>query len=303
MDGYSWNGLVSVNGAPPSNTLAYYRAMSPGWLSVMKIPLIAGRDFRPDDARPGVAIVNETFAKTYFAGENPVGKWFAGGQKEPPIQIVGLMRDARYRNMREPIPPQAFFPMNGGDERGVSQPRTAAAFVVRTASADSMAMAQVLRREVARARPGFRVSNIRTQQELVAMHTVRERLLALLALFFAVVSLTLAGVGLFGVLDYSVVQRRREIGLRMALGAPALHVVRGVTMQAFAMVLAGAVVGILLGRAAEGYVEALVYGVRATDPALLVRPSLALCAAAVLAALPPAIRAVRTDPAQTLRTE
>ena len=89
----------------------------------------------------------------------------------------------------------------------------------------------------------------------------------------------------------------------MALGAPPIHVARRVTMQAFAMVLAGAVAGLLLRRAAERYVEALVYGVRATDLALLVRPSLTLCAAAVLAALPPVIRAVRTDPAQTLRAE
>jgi predicted permease len=109
MDGYSWNGFVSVNGAAPSNTLAYFRTISPGWLGLMKIALIAGRDFGQGDRSRRVAIVNETFANTYFGGENPVGRTFAGGPKEQPVQIVGLMADARYRNLREAMLPQAFF--------------------------------------------------------------------------------------------------------------------------------------------------------------------------------------------------
>jgi putative ABC transport system permease protein len=303
MDGYSWNGFVSLNGAPSSSTLTFYRAISPGWLGVMKIPLIAGRDFLPDDRRPGVAIVNETFAKTYFNGENPVGKWFAGGPKERPVQIVGLIRDERYRNMREPMLPQAFFPMNGVDDKGAPEPRSEAAFLVRTKSADPLAMAQTVRREVARAAPGVRVSNTRTQQDLVEMHTVRERLLAMLAVFFSVVALALSGVGLFGVLDRAVLQRRREIGIRMAIGAPAMAVVRSVTTPALVMVVLGAVAGLLIGSAVETYLEALLFGVKGSDPAAMAAPVVALLVAAVLASVPPAVRAVRTDPVQSLRTE
>ena len=103
---------------------------------------------------------------------------------------------------------------------------------------------QTLRREVPQARPEFRVSNIRTQEELIRAHTVRERLLAMLALFFAVVALLLAGIGLYGVLDYSVLQRRREIGIRMAIGAQAGDIARRVTADVFCMVLAGAVAGL-----------------------------------------------------------
>jgi predicted lysophospholipase L1 biosynthesis ABC-type transport system permease subunit len=269
----------------------------------MHIPLLAGRDFLAAEVYPRAAIVNETFAKTYFGGANPVGKSFARNPQEQPIQIVGLMRDARYRGMREAMPPVAFFPFTGVDQNGQPEPRGAAAFVVRTANADPLALAQVLRREVAKARSEFRVSNVRTQQELVDQHTVRERLLALLALFFAVVALVLAGVGLFGVLDYAVVQRRREIGIRLAIGAPRAAVVRSVTAPALAMVALGVVVGLLLGGAVERDLKALLYGVKATDPAVLAAPVLALLAAALLATLRPALRAVHTDPVQTLRSE
>jgi putative ABC transport system permease protein len=161
----------------------------------------------------------------------------------------------------------------------------------------------MLRREVSRARPGFRVSNIRTQKEIVQSQTVRERLLAILALFFAVVALLLAGVGLYGVLDYSVLQRRREIGIRMAIGAQASNVARQVTADVFCMVLAGALAGVALGIASARYIETLLYQVKATDLSVLTLPSLAILAAALLAALPAVIRAVRIDPITILRAE
>jgi ABC-type antimicrobial peptide transport system permease subunit len=132
---------------------------------------------------------------------------------------------------------------------------------------------------------------------------VRERLLARLALFFGLVALLLAGVGLYGVLDYSVLQRRREIGIRMALGAQAVDVARRVTADVFSMVLAGALAGLALGFASVRYVQALLYQVKSTDPGMLALPALTILGAALLTALPPVIRAVRIDPATTLRAE
>jgi ABC-type antimicrobial peptide transport system permease subunit len=164
-------------------------------------------------------------------------------------------------------------------------------------------MAPILRREVARARPGFRVSNIRTQKEINESHTLRERVLARLALFFGLVALLLAGVGLYGVLNYSVVQRRREIGIRMALGAPVANIARHVTTALLFTVLAGALGGLALGMVAVRYIESLFYQVKPTDPAMLALPSLIILAAALLAAMPGVIRAVRIDPATVLRAE
>jgi ABC-type antimicrobial peptide transport system permease subunit len=200
--------------------------------------------------------------------------------------------------MAEPIRPTAYFPVQV-DEPKLNQ----ASFIVRTAAANPLAMAKYLRQEVLRFRSEFLVSNIHTQSELVRNHTLRERLLAMLALFFAAVSLLLAAVGLFGVLDFSVQQRRREIGIRMALGAQGLDVAARVTAEVFAMVFVGACVGLAAGVFSESYLETLLYQVKVTDLTMLALPSIIIFSAALLAALPPVIRAVRIDPARMLRAD
>jgi ABC-type antimicrobial peptide transport system permease subunit len=166
-----------------------------------------------------------------------------------------------------------------------------------------MALASILRREVPRARPEFRVSNIRTQAELARVQTLRERLLAMLGIFFAGVALLLAAVGLYGVLDYSVLQRRREIGIRLAIGAPARNIARLVTVEVFTMVAVGALAGVALGMASVRYLEALLYQVKPGDPVMLALPSLTILAAALLAAVPAVFHAVRIDPVAMLRAE
>ncbi|MGO8736373.1 MAG: ADOP family duplicated permease [Terriglobia bacterium] len=306
MSGTMSNNFISINGAPPGDVLTFFLKVSPGWIDAMKIPLIEGRDFRAGETHPGVAIVNKTFARQYFAGENPVGKFFetpgAAGARTR-FEIVGLVGDIIYQDIRRPIVPQAYVPFPSVDAKGALQPIGQGTFMVRTSSANPLALASMLRREVPRARSEFRVSNIRTQTEINQSHTVRERLLARLALFFGVVALVLAGVGLYGVLDYSVLQRRREIGIRMALGAQAGDIARRVTADVFSMVLGGALAGLVLGFASARYIQTLLYQVKPTDPRMLALPALTILAAALLAALPPVIHAVRIDPAETLRVE
>jgi len=297
----SWNNFVSIEGAPPGPILVYLLNISPGWLDAMRIPLVDGRDFLPGDTTPGAAIVNQTFARQFFHGENPVGRWFTTlGSR---YVVVGLAGDAPYRALRDAILPVAYVPFRSVDRKGAEEPMRSGTFMVRTSGRNPLAIASILRREVPRARPEFRVGNIRTEAELVRAQTVRERLLAMLALFFAVVALLLAGVGLYGVLDYSVVARRREIGIRIAIGAQATDIASRVTAEVFVMVLAGALAGLALGMAFVRYVEALLYQVKPTDGGVLAVPASTILVAALGAALPAVIRAVRIDPAAMLRSE
>ena len=291
---------ISINGAPSNGVTAWNMNVSPGWIGTVGVSLLAGRDLSPSDP-PGAVIVNEEFARDFFNGQNPVGKtlqftWQAfAGQR---LIVVGLVRNARYRFLRQEMLPIAY--SNFRDARGLLQGGT---IVVRAASANPLALASLLRKEVSRANPDFRVSTLQTQQSLIDAQTIRQRLLAMLASFFAAVALLLAAVGLYGVLDYSVFRRRREIGIRMAIGAQAADIVRCVTLGILAWVFAGSLAGLALGLASARYLESLLYQVKATDLSALAIPSAALIAAAILAALPPVVRAVRIDPAQTLRAE
>jgi predicted permease len=301
LGGGGWNGFVSVNGAPPGPVVAYFLSVSPVWRETMKIALINGRDLGPDDTSPGEAIVNETFARQYFEGRNPLGQMFAKGQAR--YRVVGLVKDAPYRSLREPILPVAYVPFHGVNAARAPQLVRAGTFIVRTSGPNPSAMAQVLRKAVSQARAGFRVNNVRTQRELVDAQTVRERLLAMLALFFAAVAVLLAGVGMYGVLDYSVLQRRREIGIRRAVGAKASHITRDVTAGVFSMVLAGGVAGAALGLASVRYLESLLYGVTGKESAALAFPAMVIAAAAIVAAVPAVVRALGIDPAKMLRAE
>jgi len=187
MSGNAWSGLIWVNGRPSERVEPYFLNVSPGWMRTMRIPLVAGRDFRPEDTHPGAVIVNQAFARQFFGGENPMGKSLevdVNRRERVPLRIVGSVGDVRDRNMREPIHPTIYVPFHSTGEESGPGARNWATIMVRTTDADPARLASLLRREVPRARSEFRVSGIRTQTELVQSHTVRERLLAMLSLFF-----------------------------------------------------------------------------------------------------------------------
>jgi len=297
---------IAVDGGPPSEVVTETVHVTAGWVGVMNIRFVNGRDFRPSETNPGVAIVNRAFARQHFNGQDPTGKWFEivdGGNPRVRVQVVGLVPDARTWEMRRPIRPTIFVPFHSADAAHALQPSARGTFVVRTSRGDPLGLAAALRDAVSRENPQFFVENIRTQLELLESQTVRERLLAVLAMFFAAVALLLAGVGLYGVLDYSVLQRRREIGIRIAIGAGAGEIARRVTADVFVMVIAGAVGGLVLGMLSVRYIQTLFYQVRPTDPHALAVPSLVIVGAALLAALPAIIHALRTDLVKALRAE
>lgn len=297
LSGSTMNGFVAFNGGTAQPGLIHFLSVSPGWLGAMKIPLADGRDLRDTDAYPGAVLVNAAFARQYLGGDHPVGKWFdrldAEGRRLR-LQVVGLVPDARYQDLREPITPTVYTPF---------QSRTRTSFIIRTAAQNPLALGSMLRPEVRRARPEFRVTGIRTQVEIDQAQTVRERLLAMLAIFFSAVALLLAAIGLYGVLDYGVLQRQREIGIRVAIGAQTADIARRVTTQVFTMVAVGTAAGVAAGMLSVRYIESLLYQVKATDAPILAAPALAIIAAALLAAAPVVVRATRLDPVAMLRSD
>jgi putative ABC transport system permease protein len=301
LSGGAWTNFVTVGGETPRPLVTYLLAISPGWSETMKIPLLAGRDFRPGDTAPGQAIVNQSFVKTFFDGKNPIGKTFQ--ERENHYQVVGLVADAPYGNLRDAIVPVAYIPFHEVNAQGVAQPETQETLLVRTSGSNPLALASVLRKAIPQARAGFRVSDLRTQSDLVRAQTVRERLLAMLAAFFSFVALLLAAIGLYGVLNYSLQQREREFGIRIAVGARIADIAWQATSRIFLMVMTGAVIGAALGIASVRYVETLLYGVKGSDPVMLTGPALVLLAIALLSALPVIVRALRIDPKIMLRAE
>jgi predicted permease len=297
------NSQVSINNAPPSPTPAFYLNISPGWLATMKISLVSGHDFSTRDGSPGAAIVSETFAGTYFPGQDPIGRTFARGAGQPPNKIVGVTRDIPYHDLRDANPPVFYVPLDEIDADSAPGPIRFATFTIHTDSENPLALADTLRQVIAQRHNGLRVSNITTQLDLVRDQTIRERLIATLAAFFAAVALLLAGIGLYAVLNYSVLQRRREIGIRMAIGATRAGIVRLVTVDVFWMIALGSGAGVALGFGAARSAAALFYQVKATDAEMIALPACALMLTAVVATLPAVMRALRTDPTEILRAE
>jgi predicted permease len=238
LTGGGWDSGIRLPGSPVDPIQPFFLRISPGFLSTMRIGLVAGRDFTPADTT-GVAIVTQAFARRYLGGQDPIGRVFERARdKFVREQIIGLVNDVRYENLREEMHPVVFLPAE--EDNG-------ATFEVRVAGANPASLASLLWAEVSRARPDFRVSNINTQTELVNQWTIRERLLSALSLFFAIVALLLSGIGLYGVLNYSVVQRTREIGIRMALGARAPQVALHMTSRVCGLIACGIAAGLLAG--------------------------------------------------------
>jgi predicted permease len=306
LDGNGWNGFIWVNGQP-TEVLAYFLSVSPGFIDTMRIPFVQGRDFRQDESFPGKAIVNEAFVQQCFGGQNPLGQWFeketGDGVTRWRFEVVGVVGNAHYRNLREPMMPTAYVPFFGTNPARQREPKDGGSFIVRVRRGSPAALAGILRSEVSHARPELRVSNIRTQVEINEGHTVRERLLAVLAAFFAAVGLLLAAVGVYGVLHYSVVQQRKEIGVRLALGAKAFDIAKHVTHEMSVMTAIGIATGLAVGFATVRFFASLLYEVKSTDPGVTIIPILAVGGTAFVAALPAIIRAARIDPASMLRVD
>ena len=300
-----WSGSISVNAAPITDTWGYFISISPGWLNTMKMRLIEGRDFSPKDSFPGQAIVNQTFVKTFFNGADPIGRTF---EKVNPLgsrqlcQVIGVVPDATYSSLHEPILPVAYVPIRQLNSNGTINPAEGGTFLLRTSGINPLSLSP-LRRLVVQTNPAFASATCKPSRNLSTTRASVSTCSPCSRLFFATAALLLAAIGLYGVLIYSVLQREREIGIRIAVGARIGSIARIVTAQIFVTVFIGAAAGIVLGMASVRYVQTLLFGVKGTDLSMLIAPALVLLAASLLAALPAVLRAARIDPSIMLRAE
>jgi putative ABC transport system permease protein len=301
LNGAWWSEHISFEGTPSLSQEAYFLAISPNWPETMRIPLISGRELHEGDPFPGPVLINQEFGRQYFNGQDPLGRSFqttiAG--KTVTCTIVGVTGDARYVDVREPMHSTVYLPFTS------PQPimNGSATFVVRSSEGNPGSLASTLRRRITQAEPALRVTEVRTQNELVDQNTIRERLLAMMSLFFASMALALSIIGLYGVLSYSVLQRRREIGIRIAVGAPAHRIAWSVVSGVVTMLIPGAVIGIGAGLLCRQYFSALLFSMKSIDPQIIVFTVIVTAAVMLAAALPAVSRALHIDPSTIMKTE
>jgi predicted permease len=306
LSGSNWGTDVRVEGfesGPDIDSNARFNIVGPGYFSTLGMPLIAGREFTEADAgedTPEVAVVNEAFIEKFgLDGANAVGKWMSrrgGGGDELDIEIVGVVQDARYSEVKQAVPPMFFIPYRQVQSLG------ALSFYVRTGMEPS-AVIRAVPEVMKRLDGNLPVENLKTLEQQAKESVFLDRMISTLASAFAVLATLLAGVGLYGVLAYSVAQRTREIGLRMALGAGSKSVRSMILRQVVWMIVVGGVVGIAGALALGRLAQSLLFGLEGHDPAVVSMAALLLGGIALAAGYLPALRASRVDPMKALRHE
>ena len=264
----------------------------------MKIPLLEGRDFRLSDYKPNsnVAIVNKRFADHFFKGASPIGKRLGQGggpTVKLTIEIIGVVADSLYEGPREGVRRQVFVPHYGSG---------GATFYVRTSTPSSTAYA-MLRDEVRQLDASMPIFGLKTVEKQLDETLMTDRLIALLSAGFGLLATVLASVGLYGVMAFVVARRRKELGIRLALGAQPGLVIWLVMREVLLLLGIGLAVGVPAALALGGYVSSQLYGIKAQDPLIAGSTVLVIAVVSVVAGLIPAHRASRIDPILALRHE
>ncbi len=323
LGGSRWNGDVQIEGytwKPDEPPWVDMNAVEPRYFEAAGIPIILGRDFRASDnvavlpdrpaqppppgtsqpdlpGPPKVAIVNEAFVRRFLAGQPALGKRICLGDKWDPAkisEIVGVVRDARYFDLRKPVEPMLYQPRYR--ERG----GVGGVLCVRTTQ-DPQALIETIRHKISEFDANVAVTDARSMEDNLNRNLAQERFVATLGGFFGLLALLLAAIGLYGVVSQTVTRRTREIGLRMALGAESRGVMWMVLRDAMTMALTGAVIGVAAVLGVTRFLEALLFGIKPQDPITIVTASLLLLGVTALAGLLPALRATRVQPMRALR--
>ena len=302
ISGNGWNEDVVIEGSEKLNGISNFNRVSPGFFRTMQTALLAGRDFDDRDSAtaPKVAIVNETFVRKILNGANPIGGRFHEegyvGKATPTFEIVGLVKDTKYRDLREEPIPIVFVPA-AQDDRPDSYPQ----FLIHS-SLPTSAVLPGVKQVIADSGPEIVVEfhNLDTQ---IKQSLTKERLMATLSGFFGILAALLATVGLYGVISYTVARRTSEIGIRMALGAQRSGVIRMIMSEAGMLLGIGVVIGAGLALIAGRTATSFLYGLKPHDPLTIALAIISLAAVAAFASFLPAHRASQLDPMAALREE
>ena len=297
------NGPIVIEGQPApkdmwSSPLVESCIVTPNYFRTMRIPLLSGRDVAETDTpeAPLVALINETMAHRFWSHQDAVGKRFKHNDPDAKwVTVIGVVGDVREFGLAEPAIPEAYYPESQNTSSEL-------VLVVRTAN-DPQAQVPAIRNALHGLDKGLPWYSVQTLWEMVSDSSREKRFVALLLALFAAVALALASVGIYGVVSYSVSQRTREIGIRMAFGAEVRNVLGMVLREGLRLVIAGVAVGLLGAWALSRYLTSILYAVRATDLATYILAALLMTAVALVACLVPARRATKVDPMVALRYE
>jgi predicted permease len=301
MGGSNWGNDVGVEGFPKGPDIdngSRFNMVGAGYFATVGIPVLIGREFTQADVldAPKVAVVNQAFAKKFNLGANPVGRRMDIGNDSLDIEIVGLVQDAKYSDVKREIPPLYFLPYQ--QDAGVGS----LSFYVKTAG-NPGAMLPVMSQVVKQLDENLPVEDLRTMPDQIRENVFLDRFVTLFSLTFALLATLLAAIGLYGVLAFTVAQRTREFGVRMALGADPARVRGMVLRQVGKMTLIGGVVGLVAAFAIGRLAQSLLFEMQGSDPVVFALSSAVLALVAMSAGLIPAYRASRLDPVRALRYE
>ena len=286
-----------------------WMSVSPGYLSLFKIPILRGRDFTENDkaGAPGVALINEALAKQLWPSEDPIGQHVLVGTTmagEPRREIIGIVADSHNSGLAQPADPMMMVPIaQVTDGYNAAYANIQPLFWLVRTRGDPHASIPAITEQLQIASTGFPVAHIRTMDEVMGRSTARQSFNMLLLTIFGAVALLLAAIGIYGLMAYSVAQRTQEMGIRMALGADRDTIRKLVVWQGMRLAVVGVVAGIAASFGLTRLMSTFLFGVKPWDPAVFVSAPMILTAIALLAVWLPAARASKVDPMQALRAE